>query len=104
MTPVTRRAVFLLAVAGLAAFYLWGLVGLPGFGHYPGPYGDVVNARAVKATNATGVVSAVNFGYRGFDTLGEEFILFVAVAGVATVLRVLRRERERSPQDAARDR
>jgi len=42
------------------------------------------------------VVSAINFEYRGFDTVGEEFILFVAAAGVATVLRRLRGERERS--------
>ena len=82
-------------MAGLAAFYLWGLAGLPGFGHYPGPYGDIINRIAVGQTNATGVVSAVNFEYRGFDTVGEEFILFVAAAGVATVLRHLRGERDR---------
>ena len=77
-------------------FYLWGLAGLPGFGHYPGPYGDIINRIAVAQTNATGVVSAVNFEYRGFDTLGEEFILFAAAAGMATVLRHLRGERERT--------
>ena len=82
-------------MAGLAACYLWGLAGLPGFGHYPGPYGDIINRIAVGQTNATGVVSAVNFEYRGFDTVGEEFILFVAAAGVATVLRHLRGERDR---------
>ena len=51
---------------------------------------------AVAQTNATGVVSAINFDYRGFDTVGEEFILFVAAIGVATVLRQLRGERERA--------
>lgn len=104
MSPQLRRLVFAAAIAGFGAFYLWGLVGLPGFGHYPGPYGNEVNHEAISQTNATGVVSAVNFDYRGFDTLGEEFILFVAAAGVATVLRVLRRERERSPVDEASDR
>src|SRR5260370_36749659 len=43
----------------------------------------------------------MNFESRGFDTLGEEFILFVAAAGVATVLRRLRGERERSAVDEA---
>ena len=81
-------------MAGLAAFYLWGLTGLPGFGNYPGPYGDIINRIAVAQTKATGVVSAVNFEYRGFDTVGEEFILFAAATGVATVLRHLRGERE----------
>ncbi|HET9893867.1 MAG TPA: MnhB domain-containing protein [Streptosporangiaceae bacterium] len=95
MSQSQRRWIFLAAIAGLAAFYLWGLAGLPGFGHYPGPYGFIINKIAVAQTKATGVVSAVNFSYRGFDTLGEEFILFAAAAGVSIVLRPLRGERER---------
>ena len=59
MTPGQRRWIFLAGAAGLAAFYLWGLTGLPGFGNYPGPYGDIINRVAVAQTNATGVVSAV---------------------------------------------
>jgi multicomponent Na+:H+ antiporter subunit B len=104
MTPAQRRLMFGLAVAGLAAFYLWGLSGLPGFGDYRGPYGLVILRLAVQQTNATGVVSAVNFDYRGFDTVGEEFILFAAAAGTGVVLRRLRGERERSAVDEAADR
>jgi multicomponent Na+:H+ antiporter subunit B len=103
MSPAQRRWVFLAGLAGLAAFYLWGLSGLPGFGNYPGPYGDIINRIAVAQTNATGVVSAVNFEYRGFDTVGEEFILFIAVAGMAVVLRHLRSEREREPGNPGED-
>jgi multicomponent Na+:H+ antiporter subunit B len=103
MTPGQRRWIFLAAVAGLAAFYLWGLAGLPGFGNYPGPYGDIINRIAVAQTKATGVVSAVNFEYRGFDTVGEEFILFVAATAMAVVLRHLRDERERDPRDTTAD-
>jgi multicomponent Na+:H+ antiporter subunit B len=99
-----RRWVFLIAGAGFVAFYLWGLTGLPGFGNYPGPYGDIINSVAVAQTKATGVVSAINFEYRGFDTVGEEFILFVAATGVSTVLRHLRGERDRSALDEALDR
>jgi multicomponent Na+:H+ antiporter subunit B len=97
---------FLLGGAGLVAFYLWGMTGLPGFGNYPGPYGFVLNRIAVAQTHATAVVSAINFDYRGFDTVGEEFILFAAAIGVSTVLRHLRRERERSggARDEALDR
>lgn len=99
MNPALRRWIFLAGLAGLAAFYLWGLTGLPGFGNYPGPYGDLINRIAIAQTNATGVVSAVNFEYRGFDTVGEEFILFIAVAGMSVVLRHLRSEREQDPDD-----
>ena len=95
MTPGQRRWIFLVAGTGLVVFYLWGLLGLPGFGHYPGPYGLAILRVVVAQTNATGAVSAINFEYRGFDTVGEEFILFVAAAGVAAVLRLLRGERER---------
>jgi multicomponent Na+:H+ antiporter subunit B len=104
MTPVQRRWVFGLGAAGLAVFYLWGLSGLPGFGNYPGPYGFIILRLAVAQTKATGVVSAINFEYRGFDTVGEEFILFAAAAGTSVVLRRLRGERERSAVDQAADR
>lgn len=100
MSPRVRRWVFVVAAAGLVSFYLWGLLGLPGFGNYPGPYGDVLNALAVAQTKATAVVSAVNFDYRGFDTVGEEFILFAAATGVATVLRELRTETDIPETDA----
>jgi multicomponent Na+:H+ antiporter subunit B len=104
VTPAQRRWVFLVGAAGLAAFFLWGLSGLPGFGHYPGPYGFIISNIAVAQTNATAVVSAINFEYRGFDTVGEEFILFVAAAGTSIVLRRLRGERERPAVDEAADR
>jgi multicomponent Na+:H+ antiporter subunit B len=104
MSHAQRRWIFGIGAAGLVAFYLWGLSGLPGFGDYPGPYGFIINRIAVRQTNATGVVSTVNFDYRGFDTVGEEFILFAAAAGVAIVLRRLRGERERSAVDEAAER
>jgi multicomponent Na+:H+ antiporter subunit B len=104
MTPRQRFWFFTVAAAGLAACYLWAFAGLPGFGHYPGPYGQEILGRFIGQTHATAAVSAVNFEYRGFDTVGEEFILFTAAAGMAVVLRVLRGEREREPLDEARDR
>lgn len=104
MRNSARLWLFFAGSAGLVAFYLWGMTGLPGFGNYPGPYGFIINRVVIAQTNATGAVSAVNFEYRGFDTVGEEFILFAAVAGVATVLRVLRGEREKPSADEAADR
>jgi multicomponent Na+:H+ antiporter subunit B len=101
MSERTRRSVFMVAGAGLFALLLWSFAGLPDFGHYQGPYGDVLNAVSVPERHATAVVSAINFDYRGFDTLGEEFILFGAVVGVASLLRGLRGERRRRPDDRA---
>src|SRR5438105_11680921 len=73
--------------------------GLPAFGSYPGPYGFLLNEVAVAERHATDVVSAVNFDYRAFDTLGEEFILFTSVAGAALLLR-----REKDEQEEEDDR
>jgi multicomponent Na+:H+ antiporter subunit B len=95
VNPRQRLVLFGVAMAGLVACYLWGVGGMPGFGNYPGPYGPAILKIAVAQTHATGVVSAVNFQYRGFDTVGEEFILFTAAAGLSVVLRKLRGERER---------
>ncbi len=102
MTPRQRLWLFALGAAGLAACYLWAFSGLPGFGHYPGPYGPAILRQVIGQTNATGVVSAINFEYRGFDTVGEEFILFTAAAGMSVVLRRLRDEREEDSSPAAR--
>lgn len=103
MTPRQRLWLFAIGAAGLVACYLWAFAGLPGFGNYPGPYGPTVLKHVIAQTNATGVVSAVNFSYRGFDTVGEEFILFTAAAGMSVVLRRLRGEREgrSSPAETA---
>jgi len=104
MTPAVRRNVFLVFGAGLFVLLVWSFGGLPDFGHYLGPYGDILNASSIPERQTTAVVSAINFDYRGFDTLGEEFILFAAVVGVASLLRNLRGERERRPSDEARGR
>jgi multicomponent Na+:H+ antiporter subunit B len=101
MTPRQRLWLFAVAASGLVACYLWAFAGLPGFGNYPGPYGPAILHQVIGQTNATGVVSAVNFEYRGFDTVGEEFILFTAAAGMSVVLRRLRDEREEDSSPAA---
>jgi multicomponent Na+:H+ antiporter subunit B len=89
------RSVLALAALGvLGAVLVVAVTGLEPFGHYPGPYGDVL-ARVVPGERHTGqLVAAAVFDYRGFDTLGEEMILFAAACGCAALLRVRRRERE----------
>ena len=90
MSGRTRTSLFLVAAAGLAALLGWGIVGLPAFGDFHGRYGVVLNHVALAQRHTTNVVAAVVFDYRGFDTLGEELILFAAVTGVALILREAR--------------
>ena len=94
MSQRQRTLVARLAGALLAAFMLWGAFGLPTFGAYAGPYGDVLNAVAPPERQVQNVVTAINFDYRALDTLGEEYILFAAVAAAALLLRRLRAEHE----------
>jgi multicomponent Na+:H+ antiporter subunit B len=101
MSDRMRLGLFGVSLAGLLGLVLWAFVGLPDFGHYRGPYGEILNRVAVPERSTTDVVTAVNFDYRGFDTLGEEFILFAAVIAVASILRTLRGERTRPPDDDA---
>jgi multicomponent Na+:H+ antiporter subunit B len=104
VSPALRRRVFLAAAVVAGGLLLWGLTGLPDYGVYVGPYGDVLNQVAVAERKATNVVASVTFDYRGIDTLGEEFILFAAVLGVAILLRTQRGEREQPPDEDAADR
>jgi multicomponent Na+:H+ antiporter subunit B len=69
------------------------MAGLPPFGDYRGPYGDLVLQTAPELRQTQQGVAAVTFDYRGFDTLGEEFILFAAVAGALLLLRAQESER-----------
>src|SRR5436190_15493261 len=101
MSPRGRRLLFLPAAAGLLAGLLAAVARLPAFGHYPGPYGFVLNGVGVTERHATNLVTAVNFDYRALDTLGEEFILFTATTGVVLLLRTMRGETE-SPGRAER--
>ncbi len=98
MSPRVRLAVFAVSGAVLAALSVWAFTGLPEFGEFQGQYGRILNSTAVPERHVTNVVSAVTFDYRGFDTLGEELILFAAVMGVALLLREARDDRER-PRD-----
>lgn len=99
MSRRVRVGVFLVSVAGLGALFAWAFAGLPSFGDYRGPYGFLLNHVAVPERQTTNVVAAVVFDYRGFDTLGEEFILFAAVTGIVLLLR--KGEREEAAIDAS---
>src|SRR5438270_1537043 len=87
---MSRRVRIVLASAalgGLGVLLIWAYAGLPDFGHYRGPYGYVLNRIATPDRHMANVVNATTYDIRGFDTMGEEFILFAAVTGVVLLLR-----------------
>lgn len=92
MSRRARLGLFVCSGALLLAVLLIGLHGLPAFGHYHGVYGLLINQIEPPLRQATDIVTALNFDIRAFDTLGEEFILFASVSGVALLLRHLRDE------------
>lgn len=87
MTDRLRLAVFLVVGPVFFGLYCYAALNLPPWGQYRGPYGDMITRLAVYERHATDTVNAINYDYRGFDTLGEEFILFTAVIGVMMLLR-----------------
>jgi len=92
---------FAVAGAGFGVVLVYGLAGLHAFGDYKGVYGNVINGIGVTERHATDLITALNFDIRGFDTLGEEFILFASVLGVVLILRQMRGEEERPAQHEA---
>lgn len=94
MRRPVRLGLFLVSGCGLLAVLLIGFTGLPSFGHAQELYGALLNRTEPTLRHATDIVTALNFDIRAFDTLGEEFILFVSVTGVALLLRQLRDEPE----------
>jgi multicomponent Na+:H+ antiporter subunit B len=89
MSRRLRLIVFGAGGAGLAVVFAVAFAGLPAFGAFHSTYWDIL-ARAVgPERHATAVVTAATFDYRGFDTLGEEFILFACVIGVTAILRLV---------------
>ncbi len=102
MSRSLRIALFAPSAVGLGALLLWSVAGLPDFGHYQHAYGRILNSSAPSERHVTNVVASVVFDYRGFDTLGEQFILFAAVMGLALLLREIddRRPQPREQVDS----
>ncbi len=93
MTAGWRRAL-LLAAFGILGIAVWHIAAaLPAFGEPTSAYGPAINAIGPAARHVANMVTAVNFDFRSFDTLGEESILACAVTGAVVLLRGSRGER-----------
>lgn len=96
MSGRLRAALVAVAAVVLALAWLPAASALPTFGGASHPYGD----RAVAISNqqqTASAVASVSFDQRGFDTLGEEFILVLAVLGATLLLRRQADETEQAP-------
>ncbi|HET7053427.1 MAG TPA: hydrogen gas-evolving membrane-bound hydrogenase subunit E [Solirubrobacterales bacterium] len=100
MSRGVRLGVFGTGLLGFLALLVWGLAGLPSFGDFDGHYGQLLAHLSVPARHTNSAVAATTFDFRGFDTLGESFILFTAAVGVLTLLRVQRAEEDVAAEPA----
>jgi len=94
MSARARLVLGLGSLAGLGALLVWAVGGLPDFGHPRGPYADLAPRIMLDERHVANAVTGVTFDLRGFDTLGEEMILFAAALGAAVLLRAQRTEHE----------
>ena len=104
MTRGSRRIVFLFSAMALAVVFGMAYSHFPPIGYVQSNYGDLVNSITVPELHITDAVSAVNFNIRGFDTLGEEFILFASVAGVLLLMRRQKDEKAGDHEDKVKQR
>lgn len=60
---------------------------------------EIITGTGLAETRAVNNVAAIVFDYRGFDTLGESFILLTAISGSFVVLH----RRKKTPKEDAGD-
>lgn len=92
MSPRARLGLFAVGGTALLVVLVIAFAGLPAFGHVHSVYAATVQRVVPGERHATDLVTGLNFDVRAFDTLGEEFLLFASVTGVALLLRHLRGE------------
>ena len=93
-----RMGMFAVGALGMAALYALIFVRMPP--PHASPYGEAVNALSQPQRHVTDTVTNVNFDVRGFDTLGEEFIMFVSVMGSIVLMREEEEKKKQERVDA----
>ncbi len=100
MNNSIRLILFFAGAIGIAVLFTLAFTRLPGPADLRNRYSIALTSRTFSERNITDVVTAVNFDYRGFDTVGEEFILFASVMGSLVLLRQADEKKVRQLPDA----
>ncbi|MBQ3578496.1 MAG: hypothetical protein II974_07510 [Firmicutes bacterium] len=66
----------------------------------PDGVADIIVKTNLEKTMAANNVAAIVFDYRGFDTIGESFILLAAIAGSFAILRTANRKEDDHKDEA----
>lgn len=84
-----------LAVVLTGSVLIYGTVDMPDFGHSNNPVHEHVAPRYIETSpteiGLPNMVTSVLASYRGFDTLGETFVVFSALVGVLALLGIRRK-------------
>ena len=98
------RVAAVVVCASLIALLLFGVVQMPLFGNADTLVDSEVSSfyvtHTMEETGAMNIVTGIILDYRGFDTLGESHVLFVAVS---TVLLLLSIRGEKNEEELLRD-
>lgn len=100
MTARARQLLFLAGTAVAAPLLAAALIDLARTADFARLIGAYYLDAGVADRRSYNVVSSVIYDYRGFDTMGEQLILFAAAVGVGLLLRVQRGEVERSARES----
>jgi len=87
-----RKIISILLLVIIASGITFSLVNIP-FGTSKTKVGNYYIKNGIEQTGATNIVTSVVVNYRGFDTLGEVTVLFIAAIGLGAVLRAGRKKK-----------
>ena len=83
-----RKTLSIVVVVYLGVFMFMGLISLPDFGDIDNRHvAEYYINKGVMDTGSANLVNSIIWDFRGYDTLGEETVLFAAAMGVFLVVR-----------------
>jgi multisubunit Na+/H+ antiporter MnhB subunit len=78
----------LAALAVVTLFMVLAITGLPNFGSFERKHVAMFFLeQGLQKTGSANIVNAIVWDFRGYDTLGEETVLFCAALGVFMIIR-----------------